>query len=362
MRRIDALQAHRAGVLALLRRLPADPPTALLLALATRRSMRWMLEAAGVPTRGVRGELRVKGLVAVWLWTVRAWRDRRHRGPVGHHGGARRGAAPRRAGGPDGWAGARAQAEAAARTPTRRNRRRKHRTPRLEPRCAAAYQERAAGGAVMATRSVATVFGGSGFIGRYIVKRLAHKGFVVRVAVRDPEAALFLKPMGAVGQVVPLYASLTNETDGAPRGGRRGPRRQHGGHPGGAASRATSSASTPRGPGWSARLAAQRRRRAPGAHLGDRRRSRMPPAATPRPRASARPCCARRSPRRRSCARRWCSARRTQLFNRFAGDGAAAAGHAGDLRRYAIPAGLCRRRGRCGDGGVGARGRSGRGL
>src|SRR4051812_28932151 len=63
----------------------------------------------------------------------------------------------------------------------------------------------------MATRSVATVFGGSGFIGRYIVKRLAKKGFMVRVAVRDPEAALFLKPMGAVGQVVPLHASLTNE-------------------------------------------------------------------------------------------------------------------------------------------------------
>ncbi len=64
---------------------------------------------------------------------------------------------------------------------------------------------------MMATRSVATVFGGSGFIGRYIVKRLAKKGFVVRVAVRDTERALFLKPMGAVGQVVPLYASLTNE-------------------------------------------------------------------------------------------------------------------------------------------------------
>jgi uncharacterized protein YbjT (DUF2867 family) len=63
----------------------------------------------------------------------------------------------------------------------------------------------------MATRSVATVFGGSGFIGRYIVKRLAHKGFVVRVAVRDTERALFLKPMGGVGQVVPLHASLTNE-------------------------------------------------------------------------------------------------------------------------------------------------------
>jgi uncharacterized protein YbjT (DUF2867 family) len=63
----------------------------------------------------------------------------------------------------------------------------------------------------MATRSVATVFGGSGFIGRYIVKRLAKQGFVVRVAVRDTERALFLKPMGAVGQIVPLHASLTNE-------------------------------------------------------------------------------------------------------------------------------------------------------
>jgi uncharacterized protein YbjT (DUF2867 family) len=63
----------------------------------------------------------------------------------------------------------------------------------------------------MATRRVATVFGGSGFIGRYVVKRLALQGFVVRVAVRDPEAALFLKPMGMVGQVVPLYASVMNE-------------------------------------------------------------------------------------------------------------------------------------------------------
>jgi uncharacterized protein YbjT (DUF2867 family) len=63
----------------------------------------------------------------------------------------------------------------------------------------------------MATRSVATVFGGSGFIGRYVVKRLTHQGYVVRVAVRDPEGALFLKTAGAVGQVVPLYARLGNE-------------------------------------------------------------------------------------------------------------------------------------------------------
>jgi uncharacterized protein YbjT (DUF2867 family) len=63
----------------------------------------------------------------------------------------------------------------------------------------------------MATRLVATVFGGSGFIGRYVVKRLAQRGFIVRVAVRDPEAALFLKTAGAVGQVVPLFASVENE-------------------------------------------------------------------------------------------------------------------------------------------------------
>jgi ubiquinone biosynthesis protein COQ9 len=74
MRRIDTFQSHRAGVLALFRALPAEPPTALLLALATRRSMRWMLDAAAIPARGLRGELRVKGLVAVWLWTMRTWR------------------------------------------------------------------------------------------------------------------------------------------------------------------------------------------------------------------------------------------------------------------------------------------------
>jgi uncharacterized protein YbjT (DUF2867 family) len=62
----------------------------------------------------------------------------------------------------------------------------------------------------MTTRSVATVFGGSGFIGRYVVKRLAAVGHVVRVAVRDTVAADFLRPMGGVGQVVPLRAAITD--------------------------------------------------------------------------------------------------------------------------------------------------------
>jgi ubiquinone biosynthesis protein COQ9 len=73
MRRFDVLQAHRAGVKALLRSLPANPPAAMLLACATQRSMRWMLQAAGVTATGPRGELQVRGLMAVWLWAVRAW-------------------------------------------------------------------------------------------------------------------------------------------------------------------------------------------------------------------------------------------------------------------------------------------------
>ena len=63
----------------------------------------------------------------------------------------------------------------------------------------------------MATRDVATVFGGSGFLGRYVVKRLAAAGYTTRVAVRDPEGAMFLRPMGRVGQIVPLFANLTHE-------------------------------------------------------------------------------------------------------------------------------------------------------
>ncbi len=353
MRRIDALQTHRAGVLALLRALPAEPPTALLLALATRRSMRWMLEAAGIPTRRhswrTAGEGPAGGLA---LDTARLAR-RRRRGPGGDHGGARCGAAPRRAGGRMARLARTRGGSAAGGRRDRRRRRQRGRPGRpLERRCAAAYQGRAAGGAVMATRSVATVFGGSGFIGRYIVKRLAHKGFVVRVAVRDTERALFLKPMGAVGQVVPLYASLTNEptvhraVDGADlvvnTVGILAERRS------GDFQRIHAE-----GAGLVGAPRRGRRRRASGAHLGDRRRSRrrqplrrdqghrrgdaargVPHRDDPAPVAGVRP-----------------GGRAVQPLRR---NGAPVADHAGDLRRYAIPAGLCRRRGRCGDGRIGA--------
>jgi NADH dehydrogenase len=58
---------------------------------------------------------------------------------------------------------------------------------------------------------VATVFGGSGFVGRYIVKRLAKEGWVVRVAVRDTEKAHFLQPYGNVGQIVRMPVPIQDE-------------------------------------------------------------------------------------------------------------------------------------------------------
>ncbi len=58
---------------------------------------------------------------------------------------------------------------------------------------------------------IVTVFGGSGFVGRYICQRLARAGWRVRVAVRRPNEAGFVRPYGAVGQVEPLQANLRDE-------------------------------------------------------------------------------------------------------------------------------------------------------
>ena len=63
--------------------------------------------------------------------------------------------------------------------------------------------------ASMAPRQI-TIFGGSGFIGRYLVERLADQGWRIVIAVRDPEGAQFLKPLGDVGQIVPVAADVTD--------------------------------------------------------------------------------------------------------------------------------------------------------
>lgn len=57
---------------------------------------------------------------------------------------------------------------------------------------------------------IVTIFGGSGFIGRHVVKRLAAEGYTVKVATRIPEAANFLKTSGAVGQVVPVLCDYSD--------------------------------------------------------------------------------------------------------------------------------------------------------
>ena len=61
------------------------------------------------------------------------------------------------------------------------------------------------------TAGTVTVFGGSGFVGRYIVPRLAEDGWVIRVAVRNPDKAAFLKPAGDVGQIVPVACNLRDQ-------------------------------------------------------------------------------------------------------------------------------------------------------
>ena len=58
---------------------------------------------------------------------------------------------------------------------------------------------------------IVTVFGGSGFVGRYVTQRMARAGWRVRVAVRRPEQAGFVRPYGAVGQVVPVQANIRDD-------------------------------------------------------------------------------------------------------------------------------------------------------
>ncbi len=56
-----------------------------------------------------------------------------------------------------------------------------------------------------------TIFGGSGFVGRYIARRLASEGWRVRVACRRPNEAMHVKPSGVVGQVEPVLCNVRDD-------------------------------------------------------------------------------------------------------------------------------------------------------
>ena len=61
---------------------------------------------------------------------------------------------------------------------------------------------------ILQTPQIVTVFGGSGFIGRHVVRALAKRGYLVRVACRRPDLANHLQPLGNVGQIQPIQANL----------------------------------------------------------------------------------------------------------------------------------------------------------
>lgn len=68
--------------------------------------------------------------------------------------------------------------------------------------------ETPAGPARRPDTQLVTIFGGSGFLGRHVVRALAKRGYRIRVAVRRPDLALFLQPLGKVGQIVAVQANL----------------------------------------------------------------------------------------------------------------------------------------------------------
>tara|TARA_R110002110_G_scaffold66862_6_gene182727 strand:+ start:1199 stop:2185 length:987 start_codon:yes stop_codon:yes gene_type:complete len=59
--------------------------------------------------------------------------------------------------------------------------------------------------------NLVTIYGGSGFVGRYIARRMAKAGWRVRVAVRRPNEALFVRPFGVVGQVEPVLCNIRDD-------------------------------------------------------------------------------------------------------------------------------------------------------
>jgi AcrR family transcriptional regulator len=73
MRRLDAMQPHREGILRLFEDMRRDPALALALAPHIGIAMRWMLEAAEIEAKSCQARLLAMGLAGVWLAAIRAW-------------------------------------------------------------------------------------------------------------------------------------------------------------------------------------------------------------------------------------------------------------------------------------------------
>jgi AcrR family transcriptional regulator len=73
MRRLDALDPYKPALANIVRDGAGDPVAVLCAGCRTARSMAWMLEAAGISSAGLKGRIRVKGLIAIWVLTLRAW-------------------------------------------------------------------------------------------------------------------------------------------------------------------------------------------------------------------------------------------------------------------------------------------------
>lgn len=73
MRRLDALAPYKRAIASILRDISFDPLAALCAAPGLLQSMAWTLEAAGIGAAGPGGRIRVKGLAAIYLSTLRIW-------------------------------------------------------------------------------------------------------------------------------------------------------------------------------------------------------------------------------------------------------------------------------------------------
>ena len=154
-----------------------------------------------------------------------------------------------------------------------------------------------------------TVFGGSGFLGRHLVRALAKRHYRIRVAVRRPDLAGHLQPLGRVGQIHAVQANVRARRFGRGRGARRRHRHQPGRHP----VRARPAALRHRA-GVRRRAGGARRRRPRRAHdpcLGDRRRREFAVGLRPRQGRGREGGAGGAGRTRRSSGRRSCSGRRT---------------------------------------------------